>query len=128
MRVPSRKKKTPLRTLCKFLVQVELESSAAEAKHLASLCEEAVVCQAILTHWVEQQQCPHIPTLAFYRTGRGGKESVREQPANQSAPSPTRVVYSSKVHAYGSLHSATPKPRTVYLHVQVKVAITLKCP
>lgn len=61
-------------TLCEVLIQVELESSAAESKHLTCLCEEAVVCQDIVAHWVGQQQSPHIPTLAFYSTGGPGRD------------------------------------------------------
>ena len=53
-------------TLGEVLVQVELESSAAEAEHLGGLREQAGVGQAGLARGVDQQQGAHVTTLTLY--------------------------------------------------------------
>ena len=58
-------------TLGEVLVQVEVESSAAEAEHLGGLREQAGVGQASLAHGVDQQQGAHVTTLTLYRRRHG---------------------------------------------------------
>lgn len=42
-------------TLCEVLVQVQLQSAAAEAKHFAGLGQQAAVRQDVLPHRIGQQ-------------------------------------------------------------------------
>lgn len=52
-------------TLGEILVQVEFEQSAAEAKNLGSLRQQAWIVKPILAHWVQQQEGTYLSCLAL---------------------------------------------------------------